>query len=261
MIAHLLVSRSHGYSLFHEPSLLTPPHSLPFRWPGSACKKPANGSADGQEQWINYRTRQWRGEKGDGAARVGVHWGTIIKVGYNATLWLITTVVRCLATTLNLHSAFDHQLELCIGHEGGRNRYRCTQRLVVSYDQTCWRTPMAHQKLGQAILLYWIIIEIAYLNVYHLCKSYWPTVSKFTSYVYLTYVQQLIELPEIWPSFQGHRGENVKIQFWANHQDATSRNYRLHISTNEPWSTPRTRSVWPNLSEKIPESHQKSERE
>jgi len=40
-------------------------------------------------------------------------------------------------------------------NQGGTNRSRCTQRLVILHAQTYQRTLIAQQKLGQSDLLYW----------------------------------------------------------------------------------------------------------
>ena len=66
-------------------------------------------------------------------------------------------------------------------------------------------------------------------------------------------MHSLIYWPLIWPTFQGHLGQTVKIQFWANqvaqiviaeHRDLYSCRHR---PTNEPRSHTKTRSVWPKL--------------
>ena len=56
-----------------------------------------------------------------------------------------------------LYKLVKRCLSVCVCldvNQGGTNRNRCTQRLVISHAQTYKRTPIAHQKLGQSGLLY-----------------------------------------------------------------------------------------------------------
>jgi len=80
-------------------------------------------------------------------------------------------------------------------NQRGTNRNRCTQRRVILYAQTHWRTLIGHQKLGHPDLLYWDFSFLGHHKntyMYIISATCCPAVTKFGSWVYLTWVQDLI---------------------------------------------------------------------
>ena len=137
-------------------------------------------------------------------------------------------------------------LSVCVSvcldvNQGGTNRNRCTQRLVVLHTQRATDKPWSHTLPSSYI--YWILCHNRrYFRVYCLCKL--PT-----------YGHQICLR-----TFQSHRGQNVQNLIWA--RPGRHKSQRLYTETcslagtdlMNPDHTPETRSSWPTSLVKIPKT-------
>jgi len=132
------------------------------------------------------------------------------------------------------------RLSVCLDvNQGIMKRNRCTQRLVVLQTDKSTNEPCMQNKKEVTLTYFTEFLghRRKYLYVYYLCKL-------------LTYshqiciegtMHQLTDSPLVWPTFQGHRGQNVKIKLWAN-QGGPNRNHctqRLVILLTNPNRTPK----------------------
>ena len=98
----------------------------------------------------------------------------------------------------------------CAACDCGTNRYRWTQRPEMLQRGSYWWTVVGGEKLGHHDLLYGVLGHRRNAYIFIISANNWPVVTKFARWVHLTGMQQL---SVIWPTFWGHRGQNVQKRF------------------------------------------------
>jgi len=126
------------------------------------------------------------------------------------------------------------------------NRNRCTQRPEILHRGTYWWTVLGDQKLGHPDLLYWVLgYRRKCLYLHYLCEQ----LACDHQICIVGATDRVQQLPRIWPTFRGHRGQTEQKTGWHKSWPLYTKTCNLVCADPlaHPDRTPKTRSPWPTL--------------